>query len=672
MTEARSRAEALRAQLAEAAHQYYVLDDPQLPDADYDRLLRELEALEADHPELVTPDSPTQRVGATPDTAFDPVTHRLPMQSLGNAFSEEEVREFDRRVREALDDPPETIAYAVEPKMDGLAVSLTYEHGVLTRAATRGDGTTGEDVTANVRTIASVPLRLHTDTPPALVEIRGEVFLPLAGFEQMNAEQAERGDKAYVNPRNAAAGSLRQLDPSVTARRPLAVFCYALGAVDGMAVPDSHTELLALLAQWRLPVSPHNRRVDGIDACLARYTELGEARAALPFEIDGVVYKVDAIALREELGSVARAPRWAVAHKFPAEEASTTLEAVEFQVGRTGALTPVARLDPVFVGGVTVSNATLHNMDEIARKDVRVGDTVVIRRAGDVIPEVVRALPDRRPKGAQTIALPDACPVCGSEAERTEGEAVARCTGGLVCRAQREAALRHFVSRHAMDIEGLGSKLITVLIEQDLLQSPADIYALTAEQLAGLDRMGDKSAANLVAAIDRSRDTTLARFIFALGIREVGEVTAKSLAAHFGDLDPVMEADDEALLAVPDIGPVVAQHVRAFFDEPRNREVIGALRSAGVQWPAVQSSGGGVLQGKTLVLTGTLPDMTRDEAAARIEAAGGRVTSSVSKKTDYLVAGEAAGSKLAKAERLGVTVLDQDGLLALLSAPASD
>lgn len=660
------RAARLREQLAEAAHRYYVLDDPHLPDADYDRLLRELEALEAEHPELVTPDSPTQRVGAPPDTAFDPVTHRLPMQSLGNAFSEDEVRDFDRRVREALSEAPEQVAYAVEPKMDGLAVSLTYEHGVLVRAATRGDGNTGEDVTANIRTIASVPLRLHDNAPPALVEIRGEVFLPLAGFEQMNAEQAERGEKAYVNPRNAAAGSLRQLDPAVTARRPLAVFCYALGAVEGFDVPASHMALLEQLARWRLPVSPHNRRVHGIDACLERYAELAKARASLPFEIDGVVYKVDDIALRDELGSVARAPRWAIAHKFPAEEASTTLEDVEFQVGRTGALTPVARLAPVFVGGVTVSNATLHNMDEIARKDVRVGDTVVIRRAGDVIPEVVRVLPEQRPDDADVIDLPGACPVCGSDVERVEGEAVARCTGGLVCRAQREAALRHFVSRHAMDIEGLGSKLITALIEADLLQSPADIYTLTVEQLAGLERMGDKSAANLVAAIDRSRETTLGRFIFALGIREVGEVTAKSLAAHFGDLDALMAADEEALLAVPDVGPVVAQHVRAFFEEPQNREVIQALRAAGVHWPAASRSSGGPLQGKTLVLTGTLPDMTRDEAAARIEAAGGRVTSSVSKKTDYLVAGEAAGSKLAKAERLGVPVLDQDGLLGLL------
>ncbi|MBR9813862.1 NAD-dependent DNA ligase LigA [bacterium] len=668
MTTAHERAAQLRAELAEHAHRYYVLDDPTVSDADYDRLYRELEAIEAEHPELVTPDSPTQRVGAAPSGAFDPVTHRQPMQSLGNAFSADEVREFDARVRKAAADPEAPVAYAVEPKMDGLAVSLTYEAGVLTRAATRGDGATGEDVTANIRTVRSVPLRLRGDDLPALIEVRGEVFLPLDGFAAMNAAQAEQGNKPYVNPRNAAAGSLRQLDPNITAQRPLAVFCYALGAVEGYDLPATHDALLAQLADWGLPVSQHNSIAESIDACLEHYTQLLDSRGALPFEIDGVVYKVNDLALREELGSVARAPRWAVAHKFPAEEATTTIENIEFQVGRTGALTPVARLKPVFVGGVTVSNATLHNMDEIARKDVRVGDTVVIRRAGDVIPEVARVVADKRPDDTRLVELPKACPVCGSDVQRTEDEAVARCTGGLVCLAQREAALRHFVSRGAMDIEGFGAKLVTALIEADLLHSPADIYSLTADQLAGLERMGEKSAANLVAAIESSKQTTFARFIFALGIREVGEVTGRSLAAHFGTLDALLEADQEALEQVPDVGPVVAAHMQGFLAEQHNRDVIQALVDAGVNWPAPKAGGGGALQGKTLVITGTLDGVSRDEARAEIEAAGGRVTSSVSKKTDYLLAGEAAGSKLAKAEKLGVEVLDLAALRALIAA----
>lgn len=666
MSDPKRRAETLRAELAEHAHRYYVLDDPTLSDADYDRLYRELESIEAEHPELITPDSPTQRVGAAPSTAFDPVTHRQPMQSLGNAFSADEIREFDTRVRKAASDPDAPVTYAIEPKMDGLAISMTYENGQLVRAATRGDGTTGEDVTANIRTIQSIPLRLRSDQLPAIVEVRGEVFLPLDGFAAMNAAQAAKGEKAYVNPRNAAAGSLRQLDPAVTAQRPLAIFCYALGAVEGYAMPTTHTELMAQLADWGLPVSSHNQTVQGIDAGLARYDELLAQRDSLPFEIDGVVYKVDDLALRDELGSVARAPRWAIAHKFPAEEATTTLDGVDFQVGRTGALTPVARLNPVFVGGVTVSNATLHNMDEIARKDVRIGDTVVIRRAGDVIPEVARVVIDKRPATATEIVMPAQCPVCDSDVQRTEGEAVARCTGGLVCRAQREAALRHFVSRSAMDIEGFGAKLVTALIEADLLHSPADIFALSAQQLAGLERMGDKSAANLVAAIAASKQTTFARFIFALGIREVGEVTARSLASHFGTLDKLMAADQEALEQVPDVGPVVAAHLHGFLAEEHNRDVIQALVDAGVQWPAPKVSAGGALQGKTLVITGTLDGVSRDEARAEIEAAGGRVTSSVSKKTDYLLAGDAAGSKLAKAEKLGVTVLDLAELRALI------
>jgi len=666
MTEPAQRAAALREQLHEHAHRYYVLDDPSVPDADYDRLFRELEALEAEHPELIVPDSPTQRVGAQPNSAFEPVRHRLPMLSLANAFSEQEVRDFDRRARERAGE--DALVYVVEPKMDGLAVSLTYERGLLVKAATRGDGRTGEDVTANVRTIRQVPLRLSGDVPE-LVEIRGEIYLPLAGFHEMNRRLEADGAKTFVNPRNAAAGALRQLDPAVTARRPLEIVCYAVGHLEAGSLPTTHMALLELIAAWGLPVSSLNQRVDSIDNCLRQYAELQAAREELPFEIDGVVYKVDDLAIRETLGQVARAPRWAIAHKFPAEEVSTRLLDVEFQVGRTGALTPVARLDPVFVGGVTVSNATLHNMDEIERKDVRIGDRVVVRRAGDVIPEVVRVLIDERPDDVQRVEQPAACPVCGSDVVRAEGEAIARCSGGLVCSAQREGALRHFVSRRAMDVDGMGDKLIEQLVASGRVQSPADLYTLTQDELASLERMGEKSAANLVAALERSKQTELGRLIYAIGIREVGEVTAQSLANAFGDLPALIDADEEALLAVPDVGPIVARHVRSFFEQEQNLGVLESLRELGVRWPkieVVESPAEQALSGKTFVLTGSLETMTRDDAKARIQASGGKVTGSVSRKTDYVVAGADPGSKLAKAEALGIEVLDEAGLRALL------
>lgn len=668
MSNPAQRMAALRDELHAHAYRYYVLDAPSIPDADYDRLYRELEALEATHPELITSDSPTQRVGAPPDKAFAPIQHRLPMLSLANAFNEQEVRDFDRRARERTD--VASLRYVVEPKMDGLAVSLTYENGRLVQAATRGDGRTGEDVTANVRTIRRVPLRLQGEAP-TLVEIRGEIYLPLKGFHAMNRRLEAEGAKTFVNPRNAAAGALRQLDPAMTAQRPLDLVCYALGAMESGELPETHAEVLEQLRSWGLPVSDLNTVVDSVDGCLARYQHLQTQRPELPYEIDGVVYKVDSLALRAELGQVARAPRWAIAHKFPAEEASTRLLDVEFQVGRTGALTPVARLDPVFVGGVTVSNATLHNMDEIERKDVRIGDRVVVRRAGDVIPEVARVLPDARGDDVRPVQAPDQCPVCGSAVVRAEGEAVVRCSGGLVCSAQREAALRHFVSRRAMDVDGLGDKLIQQLVANGRVQSPADLFTLTAEELAGLDRMGAKSAANLVAALERARETELARLIFALGIREVGEVTAAALAAAFGDLDPLMQAEEADLLAVPDVGPIVARHVRSFFDQPDNRRVIEALRERGVRWPAVEppedTGQAQPLAGKTFVVTGTLDGLSRDEAKARIQQAGGKVTSSVSKKTDYLVAGADPGSKLEKARSLGVAIIDQAELEALLT-----
>lgn len=660
---ARERARRLREQIEHHNYQYYVLDQPEVPDSEYDRLFRELQALEEEQPELVTPDSPTQRVGAAPLAAFEEVEHRLPMLSLENALSPEAMAEFDRRVRERLklDDD---VTYAAEPKLDGLAISLRYENGRLVQAATRGDGTRGENVTQNVRTIAAVPLHLRGRGWPPVLEVRGEVFMPKKGFDALNERQRARGDKTFANPRNAAAGSLRQLDPRITARRPLSMFCYGLGEVEGRAMRDSHSGNMALLKGWGLPVSPELRVVTGLAACAAYFEDIGARRAALAYDIDGVVFKVDRIADQQALGFVSRAPRWAIAQKFPAQEEITVVEAVEFQVGRTGAVTPVARLKPVFVGGVTVSNATLHNIDEVERKDVRVGDTVYVRRAGDVIPEVVRVLPERRPKGARPVKLPAHCPVCGSDIERIEGEAVARCSGGLYCAAQRREAVRHFASRRAMDIEGLGEKLIEQLIDQQLIGDPADLFSLTVDQLAALERMGDKSARNLVEALDRARRTTLPRFLFALGIREVGEATAQALAGQFGSLEAIRTADEETLQQTSDVGPVVARHVHTFFRQRHNQQVIAKLQAAGVEWPEGEPAPQAEalpLAGKTFVLTGALSE-PREAVKERLQALGAKVAGSVSKKTDYVVAGEEAGSKLDKARELGIEVLDERGL----------
>ena len=684
MTAAAKRAAELRRTLEEHNHRYYVLDDPSIPDAEYDRLFRELQELESRHPELRTADSPTQRVGGAALKEFAPVRHRQPMQSLNNCFSEEELGEFDRRVREGLG--LEAVDYVAEPKLDGLAVSLTYENGVFVQGATRGDGETGEDITANLRTIRKLPLALRETQKqqiPKVIEVRGEVYLPRAGFDRMNVEAAAKGEKLYVNPRNAAAGSLRQLDPKNTAARPLALYAYAVGFQQGWTAPKTHAEMLAQLRAWGFPVSELIEVVRGVAGCFGYYQAMQARRASLGFDIDGVVYKLNDLAGRDELGSVSRAPRWAIAHKFPAEEAATLLENVEFQVGRTGTLTPVARLKPVFVGGANVSNATLHNMDEVERKDVRIGDTVIVRRAGDVIPEVKGVMLELRPADARKVELPPTCPVCGGHVERAEGEVAARCTNGLSCRAQLHGALQHFVSRKAMDIEGLGEKLLAQLIDVGLVRTPADIYRLQAEQLAALERMGEKSAENVVAAIEKSKDSRFERFLYALGIPDVGETTARDLARHFGTLDALIEAAQRDVLTeadesvkpkdrypelrkVPDVGPIVAAHLGHFFAEPRNGEAIKALLDAGIHWPAPKAGATGVLSGKTLVITGTLPGISRDEAGALIEAHGGKVSGSISAKTDYLLAGEAAGSKLAKAEKLGVTVIDLAGLQALI------
>ncbi len=663
MSDVRKKIESLREEIRYHNYRYHTLDDIEVPDAEYDRLVRELQRLEAEHPELVTPDSPTQRVGAEPSEALVKVTHRVPMLSLGNVFAEEELLEFHERVAEKLEfeDGAESLQYAAEPKLDGLAVSLMFEGGVLVRAATRGDGTTGEDITHNVRTIASVPLRLLGDGYPSALEVRGEVFMPRAGFEAFNKKAAAAGDKTFVNPRNAAAGSLRQLDPKLAAERPLDMYAYSVGLVEGGRLPDHHSEILNQLQDWGLKVCPERRVVIGVAGCLSFYDDVQRKRDALPYEIDGVVYKVDSIAMQQELGYRSREPRWAVAHKFPAEEELTTVEGIDFQVGRTGALTPVARLEPVFVGGVTVSNVTLHNIDELHRKDVRVGDTVIVRRAGDVIPEVVKVVKRRRPEDTVEVQLPTSCPVCGSHVVREEGEAVARCTGGLYCKAQRAEALKHFVSRRAMDIDGLGAKLIQQFVDEDSVRNPADIYRLEKEKLAERDRMGEKSAENLVNAIEASKSTTLARFLFALGIREVGEATAANLAAHFGSLRALLQADEEELLKVPDVGPKVAKRIRDFLDEQHNLDVIEQLQVLGVHWQDVeptQTEEDGPLTGKTFVITGTLPGITRDDAKALVLKHGGKVTGSVSSKTSYLLAGDKAGSKLAKAESLGIDVLD--------------
>jgi len=651
----------LREQIRRHDYRYYVLDDPEISDARYDALIAELRQLEAAHPDVVPPDSPTQRVGGTPSSAFGEVVHAVPMLSLDNAFTEQDVMDFDRRVRERLD--VEAVEYSAEPKIDGLAISLRYEQGRLVQAATRGDGTKGEDVTANVRAIRSVPLTLRGAHVPPLLEVRGEVYMTRRSFEHLNRRATEQGEKTFANPRNAAAGSLRQLDPRVTASRALDLFTYGVGATGRWSLPNRHSEVLAALREFGLRTCPAIEVVAGVRGALAYYARMGGRRDKLGYDIDGVVYKVDRLDWQRDLGFVARAPRWAVAHKFPAQEETTVVRDVEFQVGRTGALTPVARLEPVFVGGVTVSNVTLHNMDELARKDVRIGDTVVVRRAGDVIPEVVRVIPDLRPKGARVVQLPKHCPVCGSHVTRDEGEAVARCSGGLVCSAQRRESLRHFASRRAMDIEGLGDKLVEQLVDAGRVETPADLYSLAVDELAGLERMGPKSAENLIEALERSKHTTLARFLFALGIRDVGEATALALATHFGRLEALESATLEQVQQVRDVGPVVAAHVRDFFDEPRNRKVIAELRRRGVSWPdatPARAAGEGPLSGETLVITGTLAKMTRDEARDAARAAGATVTDSVSKKTTLLVVGAEAGSKLRKAQELGITILDED------------
>lgn len=671
------RIAALRAQIAEHDHAYYVLNAPSVPDAEYDRLFRELQALEAQHPELISADSPTQRVGGSASDAFAPVRHAVPMLSIRTEtdISDEGARAFDARIRRelGLGDGDAEVEYAVELKFDGLAISLRYEHGVLVRAATRGDGSTGEDVTANVRTIRAIPLRLRAGAP-ALIELRGEVLLFHRDFETLNRRQAEAGEKVFVNPRNAAAGSLRQLDPRVTATRPLRFFAYGLGEVDvaglpGFKLPESHHGTLDWLAALGVPVNDQRRVVAGASGLVQFHREAEAKRPALAFDIDGVVYKVDRLDLQRQLGFVTREPRWAVAHKFAPQEAVTELLDVEIQVGRTGALTPVARLAPVFVGGTTVSNATLHNEDEIRRKDLRVGDSVIVRRAGDVIPEIVGSIVERRPAAAREFVMPLHCPACGSVAFREEGEKVTRCSGGLFCPAQRKQALLHFAGRRAMDIEGLGDRLVDQLVDAGLVKTPADLFTIDLPTLSALERMGEKSAANLCDSLDRARQTTLARFIFALGIRHVGESTARDLARHFGALDRLLAADEAALLEVSDVGPVVAASILRFLAQPHNREVIDQLRAAGVHWPESEGEAvapAGALAGKTFVLTGTLPTLAREAASAMILAAGGKVSGSVSRKTDYVVAGAEAGSKLEKAVALGVAVIDEEGLRRLL------
>ena len=700
----------LRQQIEDANYRYYVLDDPNLPDIDYDRLLRELQALEAEHPELASPDSPTQRVGNAPSAKFSAVRHAVPMLSLANAFEPEEIHEFVARIgKETGDFEPE---FSAEPKLDGLAISLRYEHGQFVRGATRGDGATGEDVTVNLRTVRAIPLKLRGKTP-AVLEVRGEIYMPRAAFERYNEWARENGEKTLANPRNGAAGSLRQLDPRITAQRPLSFFAYALGEVEGLKLPPTHSQTLALLRDFGLPVCPQVTTAKGAEGLLAYFEQIGAQRNDLPYDIDGVVYKLDRYDQQRAMGFVSRAPRWALAHKFPAQEEATTVESIEVSVGRTGAVTPFAVFTPTHVGGVTVVKATLHNADQVARLDVRKGDVVIIRRAGDVIPEVVRVIGERRPTDAKgnplhpSFVMPSACPACGSAVEREEGEVVARCTGGLFCPAQRVQALFHFASRRAMDIEGLGEQFIAALVEFEYVRTVADLYKLTLEDFLEMKRRADavkqvplgdaakqvpldeaagampatakagkvatRWAENLVAAIDASRSTTLERLLYALGIRDVGESTAKTLAKHFGALDPIMSADVDTLRTVPDIGPIVASRIAHFFAEPHNREVIAALRANGVHWKegAPQRSAEGPLAGQTVVLTGGLAAMSRDEAGDRLEALGAKVSGSVSKKTSFVVAGEAAGSKLAKAQELGVQIWDEERLLAFLAEHAS-
>ncbi len=662
--------EKLRTTLRHHEYLYHVMDAPEIPDAEYDRLMQELKDLEEQYPELITSDSPTQRVGAAPLTAFEQVRHEIPMLSLDNVFDEESYLAFDKRVRDRLKETQDLVV-CCELKLDGLAVSLLYEHGELVRAATRGDGTTGENITSNIRTICAIPLRLFGENIPARIEIRGEVFMPQKGFEKLNEEARRTGAKVFANPRNAAAGSLRQLDPRITAKRPLAFFCYGVGVLEGGELPASHYERLIQFKKWGLPVSDKVKVCTDSQQVIDFYHDIVNQRSALGFDIDGVVVKVNSLELQETLGFVARAPRWATAFKFPAQEQMTIVRDVEFQVGRTGAITPVARLEPVLVSGVTVSNATLHNADEIERLGLRIGDTVIIRRAGDVIPQVVGVLEERRPQDSNEVVFPEHCPVCGADIERIEGEAVARCTGGLVCGAQRKEALRHFVSRRAMDVDGMGEKIIDQLVDKEYVETPADLFRLTAGKLTGLDRMGPKSAQNVVDALEKAKATTFARFLYALGIREVGEATAANLAAHFGELDKLRSADEEALKEVQDVGEVVAKHVVNFFNELHNQTVINDLiDNIGINWePVVVMKAEKIdspFSGKTVVLTGSLHQLSRDEAKAKLVALGAKVTGSVSKKTDLVIAGEAAGSKLAKANELNIPVIDEEEMIRLL------
>jgi DNA ligase (NAD+) len=669
-----ARIRALRDQLDYHDHRYYVLDAPEVPDAEYDRLFRELQALEAQYPELLTTDSPTQRVGGRVLDALMPVSHRIPMLSINTETDTEDsgAVKFDASVRKklGLDESAPPVEYTTELKFDGLAISLRYEHGVLVQAATRGDGAVGEDVTANVRTIRCIPLRLHTKVIPTpdILEVRGEIYINRSDFDALNEAQRAAGEKLFVNPRNAAAGCIRQLDSKIAAQRPLSFFAYGIGETRGWTLPARHSDVLDALAAWGFPVNADRAVVSGAEGLIAYHRRIGESRNTLPFDIDGVVYKVNSLVQQQQLGFKTREPHWAVAHKYPAQEALTEVIDIEVQVGRTGAMTPVARLSPVFVGGVTVTNATLHNEDEVRRKDIHIGDTVVVRRAGDVIPEVVRALPERRPADARTFVMPARCPSCGSAVRRGEDEAVARCTAGLYCPAQRKQALLHFASRRALDIDGLGEKIVNQLVEHEIVHTPADLFRLDIPRLTALERMGEKAATNLVQAIDHCRNTTLARFIYALGIRNVGESTARDLAAHFRDLDTLMAADGQRLRQVSDVGPVVADSVAAFFKEQHNRDVIDELMKSGITFAPMaepQAPAPGVA-GKTFVLTGALSTLSRDEAKARIEGKGGKVSGSVSKKTHYLVAGEDAGSKLTKAQELGITILDEQGLMNLL------
>ncbi|WP_025636935.1 NAD-dependent DNA ligase LigA [Vibrio parahaemolyticus] len=663
------RLEELKESLHYHAVRYYVEDNPEIPDAEYDRLMRELLEIEAQHPDLVTVDSPSQRVGGKPLSEFSQVTHEVPMLSLDNAFDDSELDSFHKRAQDRIGG--ESIKqYCCEPKLDGLAVSLLYENGILVQAATRGDGTTGENITENVRTINAIPLKLRGDDWPARLEVRGEVFMPKAGFEKLNELARQKGEKVFVNPRNAAAGSLRQLDSRITASRPLSFYAYSVGVVQGADLAASHYERFLQIKSWGLPMCPETKRVDSLADVKTYYQDILQRRDALPYEIDGVVIKIDDIAVQERLGFVARAPRWAIAYKFPAQEEITTLNEVEFQVGRTGAITPVAKLEPVFVGGVTVSNATLHNADEIERLQVKIGDQVVIRRAGDVIPQVVSVIKERRPETARDIIFPTQCPVCGSHVERIEGEAVTRCTGGLVCQAQRKQALKHFVSRKALGVDGLGDKVIEQLVDREMVEPPADLFKLSAGVLTVLDRMGPKSAQNIVNALEKSKLTTLPRFLYSLGIREVGEATAANLAQHFKSLEAIQAATEEQLIAVQDIGVVVAKHITTFFEEEQNQAVVQDLLVQGIHWPEVSAPEQGAelpLEGKTVVLTGTLSQLGRTEAKEALQSLGAKVTGSVSKKTDILFAGENAGSKLAKAQELGIEIKTEQDLLELIN-----